>query len=156
MNDIHVLMFGGKRCGKTTVLASMIRETARALSGTQFSMSADPETAQRLRDAIDVIEGKMSAFNEPLTRVEVDENPTSAKQTSIFTLDSPSQRCSLHIHDIPGHGEAHEDHLPLGRVGDGLAFRGHGFDGETLQDGVEFAVSGHSLAVLVCRFISQR
>ena len=48
-----------------------------------------------------------------------------------------------HVHHVARHGEAHEHHLPFGRVGDGLALRRHRFDDEVFQYDVQFAVSWH-------------
>ena len=38
MKQVNILMMGGKRCGKTTVLASMCAEINKALAGTSMSL----------------------------------------------------------------------------------------------------------------------
>ena len=103
MNEIHVLMIGGKRCGKTTVLASMKEETAKALAATTLTLTlSDTETERYLNDAIEVITDKMSAFDAPLTRIEVDENPTSAERICTFQLSGAGVNLPIYFHDIPG------------------------------------------------------
>ena len=101
--EVHILMFGGKRCGKTTVLASMCRETEKALAATALRLTPfDEETKEYLRIAEDAIAGKMSTFDQPLTRVEVDENPSSAEKVCCFRLGGLDTPLYLYIHDIPG------------------------------------------------------
>ena len=43
MKQVNILMMGGKRCGKTTVLASMCAEINKALAGTSMSLDSDNE-----------------------------------------------------------------------------------------------------------------
>ena len=102
MQQINVLMLGGKRCGKTTVLASMYREIDKALAGTPLQLNVDDQTGQKLDEAIASIEKKMEDFKVPLTRVEVDDNPTSAMKTYSFQLTLDRSRIPFQIHDIPG------------------------------------------------------
>ena len=103
MNAVHILMIGGKRCGKTTVLASMYEETAKVLAATSLSLTlSDSETQAHLKEAVDVIRSKMSAFDVPLTRVDVDENPTSAEKICTFHLKGPGLDMPIYMHDIPG------------------------------------------------------
>ena len=42
--QVNILMLGGKRCGKTTVLASMYGEINKALSGTSLRLEAEMNT----------------------------------------------------------------------------------------------------------------
>lgn len=102
MQQINVLMLGGKRCGKTTVLASMIGEINKALAGTSLSIDVGNQTRQKLIQARESIEKKMEDFKKPLTRVEVDDNPTSAMTTYSFRLMVERKRIPFQIHDIPG------------------------------------------------------
>lgn len=103
MKQVNILMLGGKRCGKTTVLASMYGEINRALSGTQLKLEVEEQTRRALDEAKSSIERKMEQFKVPLTRVEVDDNPTSALKTYSFRLvvDGGS-KIPFRIHDIPG------------------------------------------------------
>ena len=104
MKQVDVMM-GGKRCGKTTVLASMCAEINKALAGTSMSLDSDNEqTRVDLEKAKISIRQKVRASKTPLTRVEVDENPTSALKTYSFHLQNRQRReDSLPaIHDIPG------------------------------------------------------
>lgn len=102
MKQVNILMMGGKRCGKTTVLASMYGEINKALSGTGLQLEVDEQTRSALDKAKSSIERKMDDFKVPLTRVEVDENPTSGLTTYTFRLVADNNRIPFHIHDIPG------------------------------------------------------
>lgn len=102
MQEINVLMLGGKRCGKTTVLASMIGEINKALAGTSLSIDVDEQTKQKLIQARESIEKKMEDFKKPLTRVEVDDNQTDAKSPYSFRLNVDRKGISFQIYDIPG------------------------------------------------------
>lgn len=104
MDTINILMIGGKRCGKTTVLASMCNEISKALAGTGIGIGvANEATKAELSQAIQNITQKISAFDRPLKRVEVDDNPTSAQKTYAFNIQmNNSRRIPFQIHDIPG------------------------------------------------------
>lgn len=108
MKEIRVLMLGGKRCGKTTVLSSMCAAIDTALAGTGLSISVDPETEKELNKARNSIIEKMKQFEVPLTSCEVDDNPTSAERSYSFKLKrevngkSKGLGIPFKIHDIPG------------------------------------------------------
>lgn len=104
MKQVNILMLGGKRCGKTTVLASMCSKIDAALSGTSLKLSVmDQQTQADLIRAQYSIAKKMEDFRVPLTRVEVDDNPTSAKKTYSFMLSvNNTNNIPFKIHDIPG------------------------------------------------------
>lgn len=105
MDTINILMLGGKRCGKTTVLASMCNEIDKALAGTDMRLEiGNEQTKRELDKAITNIREKLNVFNKPLMRVEVDDNPTSAMKTYLFTLRmrSSGKGIPFQIHDIPG------------------------------------------------------
>lgn len=99
---INILMLGGKRCGKTTVLSSMYGEINKALAGTNMRLEVVDQTASDLVRARNAIEEKMADFKNPLTRVEVDDNPTSAMKTYNFKLSIGNKSFPFKIHDIPG------------------------------------------------------
>ena len=105
MDAINILMIGGKRCGKTTVLASMCNEIGKALAGTGMAISIRSEQTQNdLQMAISNIRQKIDVFKKPLTRVEVDDNPTSAMKTYYFglRLNESGKEIPFQITDIPG------------------------------------------------------
>lgn len=111
---MHILMIGGKRCGKTTVLASMYVEIRKVLAATSIQLSLeDPATQDYLETAVNVIREKMAAFETPLTRVDVDENPTSAEKICEFTLRAPGINMPVFFHDIPGEWleDSHSDQV---------------------------------------------
>ena len=100
-----MLMIGGKRCGKTTVLASMCNEIDKALAGTGMGLSIkNDQTQNDLHRAISNIKQKIGVFNKPLTRVEVDDNPTSAMKAYSFALrlNDAGREIPFQITDIPG------------------------------------------------------
>ncbi len=104
MDTINILMIGGKRCGKTTVLASMCNAVSKALAGTGMQVGvANEQTRAELSRAIHNITEKINVFNRPLKRVEVDDNPTSAQKTYMFNIRTTSgKQIPFQIHDIPG------------------------------------------------------
>lgn len=105
---INVLMLGGKRCGKTTVLSSMYGAIDAALAGTGLSISADSATEAELNKARASIIAHMKKFETPLTSCEVDDNPTSAERSYTFHLrrevngKGRGGGIPFCIHDIPG------------------------------------------------------
>lgn len=102
-NQVSIMMMGGKRCGKTTVLASMYGEIDKALSGTSLRLEAEEQTRLDLEKARKSIENRMKEFDTPLTRVEVDDNPTSAKKTYNFRLTvEGGSKIPFKVYDIPG------------------------------------------------------
>ena len=108
MKEIHVLMLGGKRCGKTTVLSSMCSAIDMALAGTGLSIAVDPSTQGELDKARRSIQMKMKEFEKPLTSCVVDENPTSGQRAYRFSLKrivngaAKGNGIPFCIHDIPG------------------------------------------------------
>jgi len=119
MNEIKVLMLGGKRCGKTTVLSSMFGSINEALAGTGLAINVDPETSAALNRARSVIINKMREFEEPLTSCEVEENPSDAARSYSFYLNSMGDGRTqggivpFTIYDIPGEWLTDEN---VGRV----------------------------------------
>lgn len=109
MKEIKVLMLGGKRCGKTTVLSSMYSSINATLAGTGLSINVeDPSTQFELNRAMRAIIERMEQFKRPLTSCEVDDNPTSAERSYSFSLRRENNGKSkgggipFRIHDIPG------------------------------------------------------
>lgn len=108
MKEIKVLMLGGKRCGKTTVLSSMFSSINMALAGTDLTIDVDSETSAALNRAKSVIINKMKEFEQPLTSCEVDENPSDAARSYSFSLKRESNGKAkgsgipFRIYDIPG------------------------------------------------------
>lgn len=103
--NVNILMLGGKRCGKTTVLASMCNEINKALAGTGMEISVlNEQTRQDLEMARTKIQQKLEIFKTPLTRVEMDDNPTSAQKTYSFrlTINGKGSGIPFELHDIPG------------------------------------------------------
>lgn len=105
MDKINVLMLGGKRCGKTTVLASMCSEINKALAGTDLKLAVlNQQTGADMERAKNAIIQKMEIFHTPLTRIKLDDNPTSAQRTYSFSLQisGSGKGIPFQLHDIPG------------------------------------------------------
>lgn len=104
METINILMLGGRRCGKTTVLSSMCREIEKILAGTGMSLTvASEQTRMELERAAVNIQQNIQKFATPLTRIEIDDNPTSASKSYSFTLSvERGGKIPFFIHDIPG------------------------------------------------------
>lgn len=105
MENVNILMLGGKRCGKTTVLSSMCNEINKALSGTSLNLTVmNAQTQQDLDRARSNIQQKLDIFKTPLTRIEMDDNPTSAQKTYSFklTIGGKGSGIPFQLHDIPG------------------------------------------------------
>lgn len=116
MQIVNILMLGGKRCGKTTVLSSMCNEIDKALAGTELRLVVtNDQTQADLSCALKNIMEKLKVFEVPLTRVEVDDNPTSAQKTYSFglKLGRSSKGIPFQIHDIPGEWltDSHQDQV---------------------------------------------
>lgn len=105
MDRINVLMLGGRRCGKTTVLSSMCNEINKALAGTDLQLTIlNQQTAADMERAKNAILQKMEIFSTPLTRIKLDDNPTSAQRTYSFGLQisGNGKGIPFQLHDIPG------------------------------------------------------
>lgn len=103
MEKVNILMLGGKRCGKTTVLSSMYQEFDNAVSCTDLTIQCtDSKTKADLTKAAKIIKDKMGQFRNGLVRVEVDENSTDAKKEFRFQLSVKNYNIPFVIHDIPG------------------------------------------------------
>lgn len=103
MAELNILMLGGKRCGKTTVLSSMCNEVGRALAGTNLQMTPTGNTVANLNRASQAIRNKIQEFDQPMLRTTVDENPTGSRQVYQFVFTIPGvESININIHDIPG------------------------------------------------------
>lgn len=104
MDTINILMLGGRRCGKTTVLSAMYREIGKILAGTGMGLDvADDKTRAELGRAAQIIEENIKKFSVPLTRIEINDNPTGARRSYAFSLSvEKGGSIPFHIHDIPG------------------------------------------------------
>lgn len=114
MSEINVLMLGGKRCGKTTVLASMCNEIGKVIAGTNMSFNiSDDSTRARLEKAIENISEKIGVFETPLKRTVVDDNQTDSWKTYSFRVRVGNRAISFKIHDIPGEWltDTHQDNV---------------------------------------------
>ena len=104
MDSINVLMLGGRRCGKTTVLSSMYTNIGKVLAGTGLSLEvSDQKTVSELERASEIIQDNIKMFEKPLTRIELDDNPTRESRSYSFRLTlEKGGRIPFQIFDIPG------------------------------------------------------
>lgn len=116
MKGINILMLGGKRCGKTTVLSSMCSVINTVLAGTDMRIDImDEMTRAGLAEACTNIQKKIECFKTPLTRIELDDNPTDAQKTYSFRLypGKGGKPIPFKMHDIPGEWltDAHQENV---------------------------------------------
>jgi len=105
MDSINILLLGGKRCGKTTVLASMCNEINKVLAGTNMRIQVkDAQTQKDLDRAMISIQNSLAQFKVPFTRIQVDDNATNAMHTYSFELALMDKKRGIpfRLHDIPG------------------------------------------------------
>ena len=95
MKQVNILMLGGKRWGKTTVLASMYGEINKALSGTSLKLEVEEQTQRELE----------KARASPLIRAADNE---CQGMVSLLNLNI--------LHPAPQHGR----NLPVSRCGHDL------------------------------------
>ncbi len=99
---VNVMMLGGRRCGKTSVLAAMTRGFDDALSNTQLTVGPADD------DTMDVLEEKRREGLELFARKDVaftpDDNPNlDEKVYSLFVeLSGKRRRICINFVDQPG------------------------------------------------------
>lgn len=108
--EVNVMMFGGRRSGKTSVLAAMkecVDKTFNNEVQLGFSIaSADDETAVKLIEKSQEIKGYYDLpEQERKNPITPDNSPTFDKQEykfNISLIDKPSARLQVNFTDYPG------------------------------------------------------
>lgn len=108
--EVNVMMFGGRRSGKTSVLAAMkecVDQTFNNEASLGFAISsADDETAVKLIEKSQEIKGYYDLpEQERKNPITPDNSPTFDKQEykfNIFLVDKPATRLQVNFIDYPG------------------------------------------------------
>jgi len=102
--DFKVLMFGARRTGKTSILASMLTSFQEVTSGTNITFS--PKTNKTLKKLQEKREELEHVFNckTPNDFWEIDPNPTSEIAAYSFNMNhqGSSNEYTVTFIDIPG------------------------------------------------------
>ena len=114
MAKIKVLMIGGKRCGKTTVLAKIRRNFNDVLhhgvneGNDLFTLVTPPDQIAHLNAAEDCIINYFSGPDvDPYSKFVINDNPTTQPSSTRFSLRSlgkglNNERVEVEFTDIPG------------------------------------------------------
>lgn len=108
--EIKVMMIGGRRCGKTSVLAAMQSCFKDVLRGTPFGMNTLNDPTNASRDPMDELEAKRNEvtkyfLDKTIHRTFVpDDNPTFDEKHYTFriSLKGSSDIIKIEFVDIPG------------------------------------------------------
>lgn len=111
METISILMLGGRRCGKTTILANMCENIKSVLhhdasdnDQTLFTLNKEPESLVKMAQALDQLD---SYFDGHLKRYEefiIDDNQTTMESHVKLKLQPTNHGDALRLDfiDIPG------------------------------------------------------
>ena len=106
MSDINVkiMMFGGRRCGKTSIIAAMRKCFSTALAKSDLTISvSDPETMNLLEEKTAEIEGYFRNKHRGMT---VDSSGSATSELSEYklwlSLKTKKGRIGLNMIDYPG------------------------------------------------------
>lgn len=102
-NEFTVLMFGARRTGKTSVLASMLTNFQEVTAGTNVTFSPKPQTMAYLQKKREELEHVF--ISKPSNSVwEIDPDPTSDIVTYSFKMNftDVSDEYTITFVDIPG------------------------------------------------------
>lgn len=104
--DFHVLMFGPRRCGKSSALSAMIDQFEEITKNSSSDILIEPEASTKL-----LLESKQQQlkriFDTHTIQGEnwvIDENPSDASYDYIFNIEIKSSKNSYRVifTDIPG------------------------------------------------------
>lgn len=101
---INILMVGGKRCGKSTILASMVETTDNAFKGNMTLEKDNVSAALGLQDKINEINDYF-IYAKPHQLFTPDDNPSFEEMVYSFTLKitgKNSTGVSIEFTDVPG------------------------------------------------------
>lgn len=104
--EFRVLMFGPRRCGKTSALSAMIDqfETVSKAADDDIVLTADSSTTELLAGKKTSLMDIFEEHSRKGERWEIDENPDSAMHEYVFTLQvrGSANRYPIIFTDIPG------------------------------------------------------
>lgn len=102
--DINIMMIGGRRCGKTSVLAAMQNSFDSEFGKSNLTIKVDNESIIPLTDKLDEM-NNLYAKKEKELRFTPDDNPTSEKTPygiEISLKSKPNGKILYHFIDFPG------------------------------------------------------
>lgn len=101
--EINVMMIGGRRCGKTSVLAAMQNCFDSVLVGTPFVMNTEGTATDVLEQKRDEVMRYFTDKKEHRTFVP-DSNPTENEEKYTFSINlkGSSNKIKINFVDIPG------------------------------------------------------
>ena len=111
METISIMMLGGRRCGKTTILAnlcenikSVLHHDAEEKDQTLFTLNKEPESMVRMRQALDVLDGYFDGHLKRYDEFVIDDNPSMQESHIKLTLQPTNHGDALKLDfiDIPG------------------------------------------------------
>lgn len=104
-NYLKVLMVGGRRCGKSTVLASMLKRANNTFQDTRLSITPkDPDRFNAFQQKINAIEDNYFYDFDPFDTVKISNEGSQEKANYIFelTLNGTKEKLTIEFIDVPG------------------------------------------------------
>ena len=111
MADVKVLMLGGRRCGKSSILASMVKELIDNIALTRFCHISDTGRGQTNGISLDSKKNMLMSFIKDHQRGShylVDFNADTEFSTYIFKVKLPSKKGSMSIEFVDAPGESYD------------------------------------------------
>ena len=104
MDTINILMLEEDGAENHRAFRHVPGKIGKILAGTGMGLDvADNKTRAELGRAAQIIEENIKKFSVPLTRIEINDNPTGARRSYAFSLSvEKGGHIPFHIHDIPG------------------------------------------------------
>lgn len=117
--DINVFMMGGRRCGKTTVLALIREHFNKVLHHEEnegndlLRLVGEKGEITNLNDALDALACYFNGDYDPYTDFPVDDNQSTDTTTTVLKLSPISGKDSLRItfRDVPGEWFSTPEHI---------------------------------------------
>lgn len=110
---IKVLMVGGRRCGKSTVLTSIWQNTDKITDGTNLSLSVKNEYLGRLQDTLELAKGYFHNVIPNKYEQVSDANANQAVEPYNFQIELVGKNTGIDIEfmDVPGEYFEDEKHF---------------------------------------------
>lgn len=111
--DINIMMIGGRRCGKTSVLASMQNSFDKVFGKSNLTIEADMDSMLTLSEKMDEIQG-LYALKNTTPRFTPDDNPTeqiTEYHLSISLKSKPKGKIDYNFIDFPGEWIQSKEHV---------------------------------------------
>ena len=99
-NTLNVVMVGGRRCGKTSVIASMAQCYKQVVKESKLTIEPTLGTDKVLDDKLKHLSEDL--FSHGAKSFTIDEDASSDVRTFAFKVKSKSEVINLSFTDIPG------------------------------------------------------